>query len=307
MISGKTNSIIFLGTGPVAAASLEFIVKYFSIEAVITKPRAPHHKGSAPVEELATSLDLPLHFVANKKELDDLTTRAQFASQAGLVVDFGIIISQQVINSFEKGIINSHFSLLPEWRGADPISYTILSGQSKTGVSLMLIEPTLDTGKLITQRSIAVDAKDTTGTLTDKLIKFSNELLLEYLPAYLDGKIKPKNQPHPDRATFSHKLSKSDAQINWQEGASVIERKIRAYQPWPKARAMIGSIECIIIDADVVPSMGRPAGTLSLIPPAQLVIACGEDALAINTLQPLGKKEMPVKAFLAGYKSHLEA
>lgn len=305
--SGQTRRLVFLGTGPVAAASLAFIAKHFAVEAVITKPRAPHHKGDAPVEELAAQLDLPVFFVANKRALDDLVAAHPFTSPVGLVVDFGIIISQQVIEHFKMGIVNSHFSLLPQWRGADPISYTILSGQSKTGVSLMLIEPTLDTGKLITQRSLPVDAKDTTGTLTDKLVKFSNHLLLEYLPAYLDGAITPKNQPHPDRATFSHKLSKADAQIDWHESAAVIERKIRAYQPWPKARAKLGSIECIITGADVVPNLGRPAGTLSLLPPAQLIVACGQDALAITTLQPLGKKEMPVKAFLAGYKSQLES
>lgn len=303
-ISGTTSSLIFFGTGPVASASLDFIARHFTIEAVITKPRAAHHKGSAPVEELANALGLPLHFVANKHDLNELMAEKAFSSQIGIVVDFGIIISQEVIDRFAYGIVNSHFSLLPQWRGADPISYTILSGQAKTGVSLMVIEPALDTGKLIAQRSLPVSPKDTTGSLTDKLVQLSNQLIHEYLPAYLAGTITPKSQPHPDRATYSHKLSKTDARIDWQEDAAVIERKIRAYQPWPKARAMLGTIECIITEAAVIPGQNLPAGTLALVD-GQLIVGCGKDALALTMLQPLGKKEMPVKAFLSGYRSQL--
>lgn len=296
--------IVFFGTGPVASASLDFLTQHFTIEAVVTKPRAQGHKGSVPVEELAHKLELPTFFVAGKDELDKLITEQSFLSSAGVVVDFGIIMSQKVIDSFEKGIVNSHFSLLPQWRGADPISYTILSGQPKTGVSLMVIEPELDTGKLITQKVMPVDPKDTTGTLTEKLIKFSNQLLLEYLPLYLDGKVAPRNQPHPDRATYSHKLSKADAIIDWNEDAAIIEQKIRAYQPWPKARAKLGSLECILIDGDIAPSTGKPIGTIS-VASNSLVVECGQDALSIIKIQPLGKKEMPVQAFLSGYRSQL--
>lgn len=307
--SSKTK-IVFLGTGPVAAASLDFLAKHFAIEAVITKARSPGHKGSMPVEELAQAQHIPVFLVTNKADLEKVTDQQLFTSTLGIVVDFGIIISQKVINSFEHGIINSHFSLLPEWRGADPISYSILSGQTKTGVSLMVIDAGLDTGKLITSRSMPVDSKDTTGSLTTKLVNFSNELLLEFLPRYLSGEVAPKNQPHPDRATYSHKLKKADAIIDWSESATEIERKIRAYQPWPKARTTLGNIECIVIDADVMPSTEKkPAGTVTIGSPKNgtphLSIDCGQDALSINIIQPLGKKEMPIEAFLAGYKDKL--
>ena len=300
------TKIVFFGTGPVAAASLRFLVDRFEIEAVITKPRAKSHKGSVPVEELAQEKGLPLHFSNNKADLDDLFNNHSFVSPSGIVVDFGIIISQQVIDSFPKGIINSHFSLLPQWRGADPISYTILSGQPKTGVSLMVIDVGLDTGKLIMQRTIAVDSKETTGTLTDKLVDLSNTLLAEYVPHYLADEITPKNQPHPDRATHSHKLSKSESIINWDEPAEVIERKIRAFLPWPKARTKIGQIECIILDADILADdSGKKPGTLT-VSAHQLIVSSGAGSLSINSLQPLGKKEMPVTAFLAGYRSQLD-
>lgn len=309
VISSKIK-LIFFGTGPVAAESLDFLVNHFEIEAVITKSRAPGHKGNAPVEDICKQHGLSPLFVTGRHDLDELIMANHFKSQLGIVVDFGVIMSQQVISSFTYGIINSHFSLLPEWRGADPISYSILSGQQKTGVSLMLIEPELDTGKLITQQSIAIDSKETTGSLTKKLVQFSNMLLLKYIPLYFAGDIKPHSQPHPDRATYSHKLSKADSVINWGEDAATIERKIRAYQPWPKARTRLGSIDCIITAAEVISTQGaHPASTLQFGSPKQdtpyLTIICGQDALAITTIQPMGKKEMPIQAFLAGYKSQI--
>jgi len=301
------TSIVFFGTGPVAAASLAFLRSKYNIEAVITKPRATSFKGETPVETLANTNDIPTYFVTKRSELDELFDNNQFTSQVGIVVDFGIIMSKAVIDSFPMGIINSHYSLLPRWRGADPISYTVLAGDTKAGVSLMVIDEGLDTGKLITSKSIAVDTRETTGSLTKKLIALSNQLFADYLPRYLSGEITPKNQPHPDRATFSHKLHKADSVIDWHEPAITIERKIRAYQPWPQSRATLGSVEAIITAADIV--TGRePATPGSIITEkSRLLVATRDNWLAITSLKPTGKKEMPIQAFLAGYRHSLGA
>lgn len=299
------TKIVFFGTGPVAAASLDYLATLFEIEAVITKPRAHGYKGSVPVEKLCAQRQFPVYFTANKTELDTILQNNSFSSTCGVVVDFGIIITQFVIDSFQMGIVNSHFSLLPQWRGADPITYTILSGQPKTGVSLMVIDAGLDTGKLITQRTITVDVKETTATLTGKLITLSNLLLSEYLPLYINGEIRTKSQPHPDRVTHSHKIAKSDARIDWNTPAVEIERKIRAFIPWPKARAMIGVIDCILIDANVTADTAQSTpGTID-VGTKSLIVNCSERSLSIATIQPLGKKEMPIQAFLAGYRSQL--
>ncbi len=124
-------------------------------------------------------------------------------------------MSQRVIDAFPLGIINSHFSLLPHLRGADPITWSIANGDEKTGVSLMLVDTGLDTGKLITSRSLALDGTETTPSLTDKLITLSDELLQEYIPRYLAGDVSPRAQPHPDRATYARKLTKDDGRIDW--------------------------------------------------------------------------------------------
>lgn len=284
-------SIVFFGSGPVAASSLSFLSEKFDIEAVITKPKAPHHKGSVPVEEFARTKELTLLFVNSKAELDELIIARKLRSRLGIIVDFGVIVSQQTIDSFELGIINSHFSLLPEWRGADPITFSILSGQTKTGVSLMLIEPTLDTGKLLTFRSIHIDKAETTPTLTSKLINLSNQLLFEFVPKYFEGQIKPKKQPHPDRATYSRKLIKQDGTIDWQKPAEVLEREVRAYIEWPRSRTQICEHDIIITKAHVAKQKKSP-----------LHIKCGDgNFLSVDELiAPSGRRMLAVD-FINGY------
>src|SRR5690606_13053936 len=121
--------VVFFGSGPVAAKSLENMLPDFEIVAVVTKPKPAHHRGNFPVINVAENNNLPLYRVTNKQELTELIRTKPFKSEVAILIDFGIIVSQEVIDYFPKGIINSHFSLLPEWRGADPITFAILSGQ----------------------------------------------------------------------------------------------------------------------------------------------------------------------------------
>src|SRR4051812_14202772 len=139
MSNSDKPSIVFFGSGPVAAKSLELLAEYCNVEAVITKPQPEHHKEPFPVLTLAKKRDFKVFTPVGKKELSDLFETKPVTSQLGIVIDYGFIINQDVIDYFPLGIINSHFSLLPEWRGADPITFAILSGQKETGVSLMLI------------------------------------------------------------------------------------------------------------------------------------------------------------------------
>lgn len=285
------KKIVFFGNGPVAAKSLDFLSGCFDVEAVITKAAPPHHKYPAPVEELAKSRGLTLHHANNKSELDELIISCGFKSRAGIIVDFGVIVSRQTIDSFPLGIINSHFSLLPQWRGADPITFSILSGQEKTGVSLMLIEPELDTGKILVQKSLHIDHDETTLTLTERLIELSNRLLLEYVPKYIDGKIKARRQPHPDRATYSRKLTKSDGLIDWQKPADEIEREIRAYIGWPKSRANVFSKDIIVTKAHISDAAED-----------KLDITCGDGKfLSIDELIAPSGRTMSAADYINGY------
>jgi methionyl-tRNA formyltransferase len=298
-----SETVVFFGSGPVAAESLQLLARDFNVEAVITKPKPPHHRGAFPVISLAEKLGIKTYLPANKRELSELFKVKPVNSRLGIVIDYGIIINQDVIDHFPLGIVNSHFSLLPEWRGADPITFAILSGQQKTGVSLMVIDAGLDTGKLITQRSLAIEPDDTTPTLTSKLIMLSHELLVEYLPRYVSGEVKPRNQPHPDRATYSRLLTKEDGLIDWQKPAVQLEREVRAFAGWPKSRTNLAGKEVIITKARATDRSGVP-GTVS-IDGKRLIVATGEASLIIEKLKPAGKNEMTGEAFIAGHRNLL--
>lgn len=297
--------IVFFGTGPVAAESLALIANTFTIEAVITKPRPTHHKGSVPVLELAEKLELPVITASNKAELDDAIQNSDIKSRLAILIDFGIIVSQQVIDYFPLGIVNSHFSLLPEWRGADPITFAVLSGQPETGVSLMLLVAAMDEGPLLAQSSLRLSPDVTTPALTHELIELSAKMLQEIIPLYMTGTIRPVSQGHPADGTnrspsYSRKLSKEDSVIDWTKPADQIEREIRAFLGWPGSKAQILGKNVTVTGASVVPQQGTPG--VVQYDKNSLIVHCGKASLAITSLKPENKKEMPIKAFLAGLR-----
>lgn len=293
----QSPKIVFFGSGPVAAESLNRLLAHTHVEAVITKPAAGHHRGSVPVIELAEQKKLPYFTPAGKAELAGLFEKEHFESSVGVVIDYGIIIPPEVINSFARGIVNAHFSLLPQWRGADPISFAILSGQTETGVSLMSITAGLDEGPLLAQDKIVIQPNDTSQSLTRKLIRLSDKMLVQYLPDYLEKSLEPYAQT--GQPTYSRKLVKADGKVDWSKPAEVLEREIRAYHEWPKSTALVSNHELIIREADVVNTSGKP-GECTLTK-EELVVFCGSGGLNLKVVQPANRKEMPIQAFLAGY------
>lgn len=298
------NSIVFFGSGPVAARSLELLLKHTEVEAIVTKPRADGHRGSVPVLEFAEAHDIKTFLPTNKRELTELFAQKPLQSKLGIVIDYGIIIAKDVIEYFPLGIINSHFSLLPEWRGADPLTFSILSGQQKTGVSLMLIDEGMDTGKLLSQAPYTIPVNCTTPQLTDALIALSDHSLQKVIPAWFNGKIQAAPQEMVTLAgssepTYSRKLTKEDGVIDWNKPAEQIEREIRAYIEWPKSKTNFASISVVITAAQIVVQQRSP-GSIS-VENKQIVIGCGIDSLEVLKLKPAGKNEMTAAAFLAGY------
>lgn len=293
-----SEPIVFFGSGPVAAASLRLLARDFSVEAVVTKPQPPHHKQPFPVLKLARELDLPVHTASSTTEVSKLFQDRPFKSSLGVIIDHGILLAPDVINYFRFGIVNSHFSLLPLLKGADPISFAILNGDTETGVSLMIIAEKLDQGQLIAQKRVPVPGGVTTPELTEQLIAVSHELLKDTLPRYVAGEVTP--HPQPDiKPTFSRKLKKSDGLIDWSKPATRLEREVRAYAGWPRSRTKLGSTDVIITAAHVADSRGQPGNTV--VEGKQLGVYCGEGLLIIDKLIPAGKREMSTEAFLAGY------
>lgn len=300
-----SKTAIFFGSGPVAAQSLNLLLDWLEIEAVITKPKKEHHKDPAPVEELAKRRGLKLYFANNKKELDDLIDTVKPASEYGLVIDFGVIISEKTINYFKKGIINSHFSLLPEWRGADPITYSLLSGQSDTGVSLMLIDKGMDTGQLLAEERLTIKESWNAKELTENLIALSDFLLRNKLSKYLEGKLTPYDQDTKNKlTTYSTTISKQDGLIDINKPAGVIMREIKAYSMWPKSTLKINNDFSVVITEASLSDESLKAGEI-LTTKDQFHLGLKFGSIKIERLIPVNKKEMDVKSFLNGYRSKL--
>ncbi|HEU4914082.1 MAG TPA: methionyl-tRNA formyltransferase [Candidatus Saccharimonadales bacterium] len=296
-----SETITFFGSGPVAAESLRLLAQSFSIEAVITKPRPAHHKGTVPVLDVASELGLTIHTVSDKQALKTLFESRPVKSRVAVLIDFGIIVPQSIIDYFPLGIVNSHFSLLPEWRGADPITFAILSGQKTTGVSLMLLVAEMDKGPLLAQGTYDLPPAITTPELTEDLIDLSYQMLIEVLPRYVSGDIAPYDQDEAKGVTYSRKLSKEDSLVDWHKPADQIEREVRAFAGWPKTRATFDGLELIITKSHVIDLNGVPGK--ATIENKLPVVFCGEKALALDIVKPAGKKEMTGEAFLAGYKT----
>ncbi len=301
------TKVIFFGSGPVAAKSLELLSKDFEIEAVVTKPKPSHHKGAVPVLDSAKKLDLRVYTVANKAELSELIAKKPFTSKLGVLIDFGIIVTQDVIDYFPLGIVNSHFSILPEWRGADPITFAVLSGQKNTGVSLMLLVEKMDEGPLLAFGTYELPTGITTPLLTEHLIHFSAEMLRRELPKYADTQKASPQSVTGRKASYSRKLTKSDGVIDWHKPAEVIEREIRAYLGWPGSRTTLAGKDVVITKAHVVPSApkGSKPGEVNAVVPevGEIAITAGDgSSLWISRLKPAGKREMSAQEFINGHK-----
>lgn len=302
-----SEPIVFFGSGPVAARSLELLATYTDIEAVVTKPRPEHHRGPVPVLDLAQQLGLRVETVANKRQLDELIATRPFRARVGILIDFGIIVSQAAIDYFPLGIINSHFSLLPEWRGADPITFSLLSGQKTTGVSLMLLVEKMDEGPLLAQGTYDINPTETNPELTSGLIDLSDSLLQHILPEYLTGSITPYEQSEhgPDGMTltssYSRKLTKQDSVLDTTKSAEVLEREVRAFIEWPKTRITLGDVEITITASHALPGVDSSREVYKT-DDGQLAIGCADNtALVIDRLKPAGKQEMTSQDFLRGY------
>jgi len=310
-------SIVFFGTGDVAAASLELLAQSFEVEAVVTKPKPEHHKGSFPVIDVANIIKAPLLYVTSNADVSQNIVGRNFVSQVAVLIDFGIIVSRDVINTFPLGIINSHFSLLPELRGADPITFALLSGQKRTGVSLMKLVEAMDEGPLLGLGIQEDITALTTPELTHKLILLSYALLRDLLPGYINGKTHAEMEQttihnqipgYPSEPTYSRKLSKADGEIDFTKSAEQLEREVRAFLDWPRSRTLIAGKDVVITKTHVELSdgyntSGEPGTVFRYM--KELCVRTSRGVLVIDKLKPAGKTEMDGSAFLSGYARNL--
>lgn len=298
--------VIFAGTPEFALQPLQTLLdEGCEVVGVLTQPDRPAGRGkkltASPVKQLALEHQLP---VLQPLTLRDPETQAQLASlQADLmvVVAYGLMIPDEVLGMPRLGCWNIHASLLPRWRGAAPIQRAIEAGDTSTGVCIMQMETTLDTGPVYYRLSTDISAKDTGGSLHDRLATMGAEALQTCLKAVRKGQLaEPELQDH-DKAVYAHKLSKAEAELDWQQPAQLLERQIRAFNPWPVSWCEVEGQRLRVWSAEVaeLKTPLQPGETHTS--PDALYIGTSDKALKVLQLQRAGGQRMPVSEFMKAH------
>lgn len=253
------------------------------------------------IVQVAEQHNIPVISPAKISEIEDDLKAME--ADAAVLAAYGKIVPASIINVFPKGIINIHPSLLPKHRGPTPIESVILNGELETGVSLMQLAPKMDAGPVFAQQAIKLNGDETKQQLADQLGSLGAGMLIKNLPAILSGELRATPQVD-NEATYDQLVEKTDGVLDFTKAAARLEREIRAYAGWPKSKTKLGGVEVIITRAHAVPTnnSGLKPGDIQSDKGKVLTIECGQGYLCIDALQPLNKKEMPVEAFLAGYK-----
>ena len=297
--------VIFAGTPDFAAAALKAIAAAgFEVPLVLTQPDRPKGRGmqltASPVKQAALELGLT---VAQPEKLRNNAEALQMLKDTGadvmVVAAYGLILSQDVLDTPKHGCLNIHASLLPRWRGAAPIQRAIEAGDAETGVCIMQMDIGLDTGDVVSEHRYAIQPTDTANEVHDALMGLGAEAIVADLQRLqVEGRLNAVKQPD-EGVTYAQKLSKEEARIDWNESAHIIERKIRAFNPVPAAWVEYQGKPMKIWRAEVVAKQGKAGEVLSCTSDG-LLVACGEHALNITELQPSGNKRMSIQAFAAG-------
>lgn len=252
------------------------------------------------VAEIANSHNIPVFLPKNLSEIRD--ELRMLHAEAGVLVAYGKMIPPSIISIFPRGIINIHPSLLPLHRGPTPIESVILNGEQVTGVSLMGLVKEMDAGPIYSQKEMIIDGSETKQQLADTLLDLGGDMLLEDLPAILEGSTEPYSQDS-SRATYDRLISKKDGAINWEKSAKQLEREIRAYSAWPGSYTKLAGKDVIITKAHIHQDNERSSpGTIKLSKDGSILVDTNDGTLAIDNLKPAGKKEMPATAFVAGHR-----
>jgi methionyl-tRNA formyltransferase len=296
----------FAGTPAFAAVALAAILDAgWAVTLVLTRPDRAHGRGMkvepGPVKALACARGLP---VLQPAGLKDSATRERISAvplDVLVVAAFGLILPKPLLDWPRHGCINIHASLLPRWRGAAPIQRALLAGDRETGISIMAVDEGLDTGPIIARAPVPIAARETAGSLHDKLAVAGARAIVTVLRQLQQEGHLPA-QPQPEAGvTYAAKIDRAEARIDWQESAQVIDRQIRAFSPTPGAQTTLAGETIKLWEAAPVPSPSGAPGRVLRADATGIVVACGEGALKLTTLQRAGGRRLSVTAFLAGH------
>jgi methionyl-tRNA formyltransferase len=302
------NRVVFFGNERLAtgvtttAPTLQGLIdRDYDVAAVVVNYTAPLSRTAASREleviKIAKKHNIP---VLSPHKLSDIADDlAKLNVTVGVLLAYGRIIPQNIIDLFPRGIVNIHPSLLPLHRGSTPIESVMLDGGRTTGVSLMQLAKEMDAGPVYAKGTINLKGDESKQSLYNQLLDLGDALLFKHLPAILDESLKPVAQDS-SKATYDKMITKEDGIIDWHKSAERLEREIRAFAEWPKSRTQLAGKDVVITKAHIVKKDGTTGSCV--MSDKELIVFCGTDALSIDLLKPAGKNEMTSEAFLAGHK-----
>ncbi len=319
------KNVVFMGTPDFAVGTLQALIDSprYQVQAVFTQPDKPKGRGKTlqmtPVKETAVSAGIPVYQPVRIRDNEAVSVLEELRPDIIVVVAFGQLIPERILNLPPYGCINVHASLLPRYRGAAPIQWAVLNGDRESGVTTMRMDTGLDTGDIIMKTVVRLDPRETGGSLFDRLAREGADLLIRTLDAVVDGTAVYEKQPADSPTMYASMLTKEQGRIDWSRSAQEIERLVRGMNPWPgaytrhngrvlkihsaaaqNADAVMERSEDGLRAAEYEGSAFLP-GTVAEVTKRTLKIRTGDGLLSILELQPEGKKRMPVDAFLRGY------
>jgi len=295
--------IVFAGTPEFAVASLRAAARHHEVVGVYTQPDRPAGRGRglmpSPVKLEAIARGIPVFQPESLKTAEAQQQLRDLQPDLLVVVAYGLILPKAVLAIPTHGCWNVHASLLPRWRGAAPIQRAIQAGDTETGVCLMQMEAGLDTGPVLLRQHTPIQAGELGGSLHDRLAELGAQVLSDGLGLLRAG-LKPIAQPQPEQGvTYAHKLDKAEARLDWSQDAQVLERTVRAFNPWPIAEAQLAGERVRIHGAvALADNQGKPPGTLLAAGRDGIDIACGQGALRLRVLQREGGKAITAADYL---------
>lgn len=303
------KKVVFMGTPDFAVGTLKALIdSKYEVAAVFSQPDKPKGRGKAlqmtPTKEVAVEAGIPVYQPAKIREAQWLSVLEELAPDVIVVVAFGQIIPESILKLPKYGCINVHASLLPKYRGAAPIQWAVIDGEKESGVTTMQMDAGLDTGDMLLKETVALEEKETGGSLFDKLSEVGAQLLIKTLEALENGTVTAQKQPAESPTPYAAMLTKKQGEIDWNQDAKKIECLIRGLNPWPSAYTYYRGKTLKIWDAQVEPEDSKEKagfGTAVKVTKNDLVIQTANGLLSLKEVQPEGKKRMEVDAFLRGY------
>ena len=301
MGSAPSLRLAYMGTAGFAVPSLRALAAGpHEVVVAYTQPARPAGRGLkarlSPVHAAAAELGLTVRTPTSLKDPAEQEALAAARADLAVVAAYGLILPRSILETPRLGCINLHASLLPRWRGAAPIQRALLAGDSETGVTIIQMEPSLDTGPILAMERVPIAPDATAASLHDTLAELAAQMVGPAIAGLDCGRIVPRPQP-ADGVTYAPKIDKAEARLDWSRPAAFLHRQLRALNPWPGCWTDIDGQRLLVLEGEPVAGRGAPGEVLD----NRLTIACGEGALRLTTVQRAGGRPMSADAFLRGF------